>query len=257
MPCLVNAPADLVSEVARLAEDPGAALIATLESTPGLTTQRVEELLEANMDPAIQEKVLPWYVATANLSAEELLDFVQRSSVTDEAARMTLTDSVREAIRAERLDHAWLLASADEDLSESRHAVIMHYAKKDPYVATQLAEATGGWSDPDLIAGIVGKWSVSDPAQAAMWLDSHSENSGSLTKAHASIAEIWSSADTYHASEWVALLRPGPNRDAAIGGMVKNLAGNDPDAARAWADSIEDEALREQQIQFLEEFPRK
>ena len=56
----------------------------------------------------------------------------------------------------------------------------------------------------------------------------------------------WVGRAPEQASEWVNTLPPGPNRDAAVGGMVDLLVTRewDPSRALTWAESISDEQQR-------------
>ena len=55
----------------------------------------------------------------------------------------------------------------------------------------------------------------------------------------------WTRRESYGASEWVAGLEPGVDRDRAASGLVKGLASKDVDSAFRWAVSIEHPESRE------------
>jgi hypothetical protein len=65
----------------------------------------------------------------------------------------------------------------------------------------------------------------------------------------------WSDRNPDLASGWITTLPNGPDKDAAIGGLVTRLAPADPGAASEWAASISDEALRSEIIRRLGEQP--
>jgi hypothetical protein len=65
----------------------------------------------------------------------------------------------------------------------------------------------------------------------------------------------WSDRNPDLASGWITKLPTGPDKDAAIGGLVTRLAPADPGAANEWAATISDEALRSETIRRLGEQP--
>jgi len=65
----------------------------------------------------------------------------------------------------------------------------------------------------------------------------------------------WSDRNPDLASGWITKLPTGPDRDAAIGGLVTRLATADPAAATEWAAAISDETLRSDTIRRLGKAP--
>jgi hypothetical protein len=61
----------------------------------------------------------------------------------------------------------------------------------------------------------------------------------------------WADRDYNATAAWLGLAPPGvPWRDAAIASFVGKIRSVDPDAARTWADTIKDPALRAQATAF-------
>lgn len=65
----------------------------------------------------------------------------------------------------------------------------------------------------------------------------------------------WSDKHPDIASRWITQLSTGPERDAAIGGLVTRLAPADPASAADWASAISDEALRQETLGWLKTLP--
>ena len=63
-------------------------------------------------------------------------------------------------------------------------------------------------------------------------------------QSYAAIAGRWAQADSYEASQWIATLPAGVERDAATRSLVGITAEAEPDSAWAWARQISDPQTR-------------
>jgi hypothetical protein len=66
-----------------------------------------------------------------------------------------------------------------------------------------------------------------------------------------SIGSGWARTDAPGASEWLNTLKPGTERDAAIGEFVRGTFATDPAAALTWSASIADDGKRSRRLTEL------
>ncbi len=93
------------------------------------------------------------------------------------------------------------------------------------------------------LARFVQSWATQDPyrtVQALSAIDDPTERAMAYREA----VYGWSSVDSYRASDWVATLPPGLNRDAAVSGLAGELSKEQPDMAFQWGASIMDPEIR-------------
>ncbi len=96
----------------------------------------------------------------------------------------------------------------------------------------------------EVVVGSVRGIAYSDPAGAV-------ERAVSLTdtdRPHAfhGIAERWARGDSYTASQWIASMEPGIERDHAALALVQSIAKAEPDSAWQWAQTIQMPDQRQQ-----------
>jgi hypothetical protein len=134
---------------------------------------------------------------------------------------------------------------------------------EDGHRENALREVLGGWAgtDPAAAAGYIDtlpeaergahlrdvavQWSQRAPADAAAWLGGQPENSGK-TEAMGFVMWHWTSSDPTAASTWLSDQPRGASYDSGVGGLAKAATHAFEDAAAgvAWANTIEDEAMR-------------
>ncbi|MEM7384978.1 MAG: hypothetical protein AAF514_08530 [Verrucomicrobiota bacterium] len=93
--------------------------------------------------------------------------------------------------------------------------------------------------------GVVGRRAVDGKfTEAAALLEKLPDQEEMTGFTAASLAREWSRAAPADASGWIAELKPGLVRDHAINGLTEIIGRLEPEAARQWATTIGDEALR-------------
>ncbi|MEO0508703.1 MAG: hypothetical protein AAF065_02445 [Verrucomicrobiota bacterium] len=89
-----------------------------------------------------------------------------------------------------------------------------------------------------------------DPEEAIDWLNKNIiEDPGQLDRLYQDVTKSFMNADSMAASEWVASLETGPQRDSAVQGLVNNIVRYDPDSALIWSSTIENEKSRMNMMQ--------
>ncbi len=150
---------------------------------------------------------------------------------------------------------AWALQLADSTGDERPlQESLRQYALENPAgaeaFARQMAQAAD--SSSGILAYIRARADI-DPAETADWLASlppedpihQSRNFDRYTQA--AIA-AWTENDSIAASAWLSEQASGSNRDAAILGFAESIQRFEPEAATAWANTLSDPQLREQQV---------
>jgi hypothetical protein len=128
--------------------------------------------------------------------------------------------------------------------SSALNEVAQYYARQDPATAAKWIEAYADSADAGgAIREIADRWARESPAEAARWVAELPE--ASQADAMRSVFDDWAQKEPVEASEFLAQLQPSSGRDSAVSGFSRELAGEDPGAAIAWASSIADEALRQ------------
>ena len=88
---------------------------------------------------------------------------------------------------------------------------------------------------------------TTDPANGIAWADSLPPMEKVV--AYEGLSMIWSRADSYETSQWIATLPEGAPRDSATGALVSVIAASEPDSAWEWARTIQDPPHRKKALQ--------
>ncbi len=92
-------------------------------------------------------------------------------------------------------------------------------------------------------------WANAATPEALTWAESLPPDA--QPPALGGIMESWAAAEPAAASEYLATLPPGPERDAPAAGFARGLIGVDPAAALQWGATVQDAALRATMLQEL------
>ena len=91
------------------------------------------------------------------------------------------------------------------------------------------------------------------PETSLSWINELPEGSAMLAVGTHETFKSWSGVDPESASAQLVSLEEGPQKDRAIVALVSEVVGEDPAAATAWAETIQDEALRERSLAAIAE----
>ncbi len=137
-------------------------------------------------------------------------------------------------------ERAWLLSQRATGFGERAPELCLEMIKalpKSDNSREALAKLMKGW------IGGANVYHLADPVSAVKGVMAIQDMELRMEGLRLAAFE-WSKSNSDLASKWIARQPAGPERDAAIEGLVNRLASADPDAATDWANSIEDEALR-------------
>ncbi len=203
----------------------------------------------AREDP---EAAWSWYQkrqADAPLVAErlDLLDNDQaRHSAIGGIAMASMEPEARDAILART---ATLESEIQQEL---RQAVMNQWAQNDPSAAMAWLRDLPPSEREPLLDNLAYTLVAVDPEKgAAMLLEGAEEKS--LSNRYRMIVDVWSNRDPIAAGEWLNRQPKGPALDAARGSFARRVLRGDPEAAMAWAKSIESENQRRQSIEGVYE----
>jgi hypothetical protein len=86
-------------------------------------------------------------------------------------------------------------------------------------------------------------WTLQDPAGVANWLLQLDDREGRSDALLIAMGR-WLDIDSHAASHWIEQMPAGPLRDGSISALVEEIYKEDPDAARAWIDQIDNKSVR-------------
>jgi len=133
--------------------------------------------------------------------------------------------------------------AADRRLLLARHCLAL--AERDPLGAMEMALANHLQDvDSGLLTGLIGQWATHDFDGAHEWIKTQ-ETGDWRNDMLARLAYMRAQTDPLAAARLaVAEISPGPARDEAMISVLHQWALRDPEAARAWADTFQDDGLK-------------
>lgn len=122
------------------------------------------------------------------------------------------------------------------------------YVRQDPEAAASWAAKFAGTDYGARAVEEVGReWAAKDPQAAVTWLQSLNEGPAQAWGARSAFSQ-WTQRDPLAASQYLASMPHSPFRDSAVSGLVRSIAGEDPESAMIWAQTIRDERSRMRNI---------
>jgi hypothetical protein len=178
-----------------------------------------EHLLEIQPDAA-----LAW--------REEISDAAMRRRITSTAAAWLTWESPQEGLKvAESL-------SFPETRQDARQSVIDTWATFDRTAAIRAALAHPEWKVD--LGDVVRDWAHKEPDVATLFTFQNNMGERRRIAMHR-----WVERDPQAASDWVARVPPGQNREDAIAMMAEGAMRNDPAGALRWAMTLQDPGRRQ------------
>ena len=94
------------------------------------------------------------------------------------------------------------------------------------------------------------EWARQDPAAAVEWLDRMPEtvDERGSSDIYNSVARTFVQHDPMAASEWIAGLDDGPNRDRSVETLVQSISKTDPEAGFIWASTVTSDDMRKNNL---------
>ena len=123
------------------------------------------------------------------------------------------------------------------------------WAQEDPAAAAAYASSlpAGEARDRALVA-VASALSYSDPSEAAKWAEQFGEGTA-RAQAFERLVNAWAVTDPYEAGQWLQHLPRTPSRDSAVIAFCSVIDGEDPAASFRWAETVSDEAIRNQKLE--------
>lgn len=125
-------------------------------------------------------------------------------------------------------------------------AVMRNWMQAEPEAAFRYMESS---MEPEeygtfLQQGFSG-WAREDPREAVNWLERIPESDGNKRPGiYGNVARSYVRHDPMAASEWIAGLEEGPERDHSVRALVQSISDSDPEAALIWAGTVKESGMR-------------
>jgi hypothetical protein len=138
---------------------------------------------------------------------------------------------------------AWSESLTDDQARKSAlRSVLNNWIESDPaatfaYVENSMEGADQGSALRDAFT----TWARNDPETAVAWLDRLPESAEDRkADIYRGVANSFINHDPLAASEWIATIDEGPERDQSVETLVNNIARSDPEAGFIWAATVGD-----------------
>jgi hypothetical protein len=173
------------------------------------------------------------------------------SKMSESDKRVELAGNIAQKIAENDPREALIWANSLQDeaaVGRASNAAISKWAAQDPQSVVSYLQTTGGDSLLAEHAGTLAyNWARTDVEGAAGWalgLEGKAQQ-----QAIERVSQEWLEHNTEEASIWIADLEAGPARDDAVRNLVNKVYRSDPEAAFAWATTIENERGRSHNAQ--------
>lgn len=201
-----------------------------------------EEPAERGFNPTMMGVISGW----ARSDPDAAYAYV--SSLDSGRERSRYTSVLTNSYLQSGLDTAsrWAANLPDDDVkSDAFRSIARQWASKDP---AEAAAWISSFSDAEFArsatATVAASWAREDPSAASDWvlgLPAGESRESGLTQ----VARQWAREDPNAAAEWLNQFPADePGVDQAVGAFASQIVDDDPETAVAWAETIEDEALR-------------
>ena len=141
---------------------------------------------------------------------------------------------------ADAISHFRSLGITDGRMGEYS-LLLTAWAKADPLAALEYSVANTGGNFAT--STILATWAASDPEAAVRWAEANHEGDGPNRHLIGIIRGI-AETDPARATELMASMPRSEERGAALDAMMPHILRQGPEASRAWASAIGDDALR-------------
>jgi hypothetical protein len=129
--------------------------------------------------------------------------------------------------------------------------LVDEWASFDPEGAAAYVQSLGEGASESMKTALLGEWAESDPAAAAAWLGLQQVGDETLSRASTAIIREWTRHDLAASAEWLNSQPDSPTLDRAIMSYTYRAAQEDPASAMTWAESIDNEWMRNRMMQHV------
>jgi hypothetical protein len=147
---------------------------------------------------------------------------------------------------------AWAESLKDDGArSSALHSIYGNWIQADPgaafaYLETSVEEG----KQANYLRNGFQDWARQDPGAAVQWLDRmpDSIDEKGSSDIYNSVARPFVQHDPMAASEWIAGLEDGPNRDRSVETLVQSISKTDPEAGFIWAATVTGDDMRKSNL---------
>lgn len=122
--------------------------------------------------------------------------------------------------------------------------LVNEWASFDPQSAAAYVESLGELATSQIKTSLIEEWAENDPAAAAAWLSRLEGGDPAMTRAAAEIIREWTRYDLTASAQWLNTLPNSPELDRAVASYTFRAAQEDPESAMSWAESINNDWMR-------------
>lgn len=168
----------------------------------------------------------------------------------DSALQNQLAEQIAQRLSQDDINVAleWVGQIRDETArASSLNQIVQQWAVTDPMAALTYLDGMKGEDMASLYQSAMNSYLRENPVAAVDQLDRLAAEGvlGERTDGiYRQAASEYIRHDPLAASQWIATLEPGANRDAAVNSLVREVSRYDPEAGFAWAATMDDERNR-------------
>ncbi len=126
--------------------------------------------------------------------------------------------------------------------------MVDEWAQFDPESAASYVTGLGVDAPTNLKTALIGEWSEIDPQAAADWVSSLPSGDPAIARSTAEVIRKWARYDLTASAKWLNSLPSSPDLDRAISSYTWRATEEDPGSAMSWAESINNEWMRERSM---------
>ena len=183
----------------------------------------------------------------ASTNIPQAVDFIKNlSDKGDRKANELIHDVALKLTRTMPLNEVadWATNLPNDGMRKtSTKAIGSTFGYSDPVPASKWASTLDSTLSSEAIYSVGEAWARRDPAASSEWLSSLPE-SQATNKGIEKALQHWAAHDPKRASDHLISMPESNHKDRAINGFVSRVAKEDPQAAILWADTIQNESVR-------------
>jgi len=205
-----------------------------------------------------QQQIVAIYEGYARLNPQaafaSALDLPAATSAEQRLQLEALEEIISEQIENGGLLEAKLQVELLEDGPVKNNVLsdfVDRWASYDPVGAAAYVDSLGDAVSGGIKARLVGEWAENDPAAAAAWLSASEIDEQTLSRAATAIIRQWTNYDMTASADWLNSQPSSPALDRAVMSYTYRAAQEDPASAMTWAESIENDWMRNRMMRHV------
>lgn len=210
------------------------------ESNPTAASEWIDGMANDGSKVAAAKSLAATWVQTHPKQASAWVAGLPYGSIRDEAAAALAKSWAEKDPEAASI---WAFSEAEFNGNhELLITTIQTYTRESPEDAEAfLRDMSAASNAPAVLNSHVLARAEADPAATAEWLANMSPEDPIYSAEYANgLMQVWAESDSIAASEWLIQQPQGKQRDAAVYGFSESIQRFEPEAAAAWANTIDD-----------------